>query len=113
MLPEAASREIYEAWHPSVENNVSTSDTPWAALVLRHLKPGELDDRSVLEIGCGRGELVRRLVGAVRGPRHLVAADFAQSAVQSAPLVAQWLPAGPWRAELAHALSGYLAVRTP
>ena len=83
MLPEAASREIYEAWHPSVENNVSTTDTPWAALVLQHLKPGELDDRSVLEIGCGRGELVRRLVGAMRGPRHLVAADFAQSAVQS------------------------------
>ena len=29
---------------------------------------------------------------------------IAQSAVQSAPLVAQWLPAGAWRAELAHAL---------
>ena len=33
----------------------------------------------------------------------------AQSAVQSAPLVAEWLPEGAWRAELAHALRGYLA----
>ena len=34
---------------------------------------------------------------------------IAQSAVQSAPLVAEWLPDGPWRDELAHALRGYLA----
>ena len=33
----------------------------------------------------------------------------AQSAVQSAPLVAEWLPESAWRAELAHALRGYLA----
>src|SRR5688500_13278460 len=31
-----------------------------------------------------------------------------QSAVQSAPLVAQWLPADAWRDELRHALRGYL-----
>ena len=36
---------------------------------------------------------------------------IAQSAVQSAPLVAEWLPAGAWRQELSHALRGYLAVR--
>ncbi|MBW9119387.1 TetR/AcrR family transcriptional regulator [Microbacterium trichothecenolyticum] len=34
---------------------------------------------------------------------------IAQSAVQSAPLVAEWLPEPSWRAELAHALRGYLA----
>lgn len=33
---------------------------------------------------------------------------IAQSAVQSAPLVAGWLPEPAWRAELAHALRGYL-----
>ena len=37
---------------------------------------------------------------------------IAQSAVQSAPLVAEWLPAGAWRQELSHALRGYLEVRT-
>ena len=31
-----------------------------------------------------------------------------QSAVQSAPLVAEWLPEDAWRTELAHALRGYL-----
>ena len=34
---------------------------------------------------------------------------IAQSAVQSAPLVEEWLPGNAWRVELAHALSGYLA----
>lgn len=35
-----------------------------------------------------------------------------QSAVQSAPLVAEWLDATAWRAELAHVLRGYLGGRT-
>jgi len=34
---------------------------------------------------------------------------IAQSAVQSAPIVAEWLPAEAWRAELEAALRGYLA----
>jgi len=34
---------------------------------------------------------------------------IAQSAVQSAPLVAEWLPEAAWRTELAHALRGYLS----
>ena len=34
---------------------------------------------------------------------------IAQSAVQSAPLVAEWLPEEAWRAELSTALRGYLA----
>ncbi|WP_106816045.1 TetR/AcrR family transcriptional regulator [Microbacterium timonense] len=34
---------------------------------------------------------------------------IAQSAVQSAPLVAEWLPDEAWRAELTHALRGHLA----
>lgn len=34
-----------------------------------------------------------------------------QSAVQSAPLVVEHLPAGVWERELAHALRGYLGVR--
>jgi AcrR family transcriptional regulator len=33
---------------------------------------------------------------------------IAQSAVQSAPLVAEWLPDPAWVAELTHALAGYL-----
>ncbi|WP_344783202.1 helix-turn-helix domain-containing protein [Microbacterium kribbense] len=36
---------------------------------------------------------------------------IAQSAIQSAPLVAGWLDEGAWRRELDHALHGYLQAR--
>ena len=36
----------------------------------------------MLEIGCGRGEFVQRLVDTLGAPRLFVAADFAGSAVQ-------------------------------
>jgi SAM-dependent methyltransferase len=81
MLPEARAREIYESWHPTVESDVCSGDPPWHTLVSRHLTQDDLADRCVLEIGCGRGELVQRLVQGAIGPRRLVAADFAQSAV--------------------------------
>jgi AcrR family transcriptional regulator len=64
-------------------------------------------------------ELARAISGGQRAgfvrpgePAELAAMVLliAQSAVQSAPLVAEWLPAEPWRAELAHALRGYLAL---
>jgi 2-polyprenyl-3-methyl-5-hydroxy-6-metoxy-1,4-benzoquinol methylase len=77
----ARARAIYEGWHASVEREVSAGVTPWHTLVSRHLTTSDLENRVVLEIGCGRGELVQSLIGGAAGPRHLVAADFAQSAV--------------------------------
>jgi len=67
-------------------------------------------------------ETARRLAGAqaagiVRAgdPAQLAAMVLliAQSAVQSAPLVAEWLDAESWRAELARALRGYLGPEAP
>jgi SAM-dependent methyltransferase len=78
---EGRSREIYEAWHPHVESD-ARDDAPWHDLIARHATADDVTDRRVLEIGCGRGELVRRLMSSGAAPRHLVAADFAQSAVQ-------------------------------
>lgn len=78
---EGRSREIYEAWHPHVESD-ARDDAPWHDLIARHATPDDIAGRRVLEIGCGRGELVGRLMSAGAGPRHLVAADFAQSAVR-------------------------------
>jgi len=78
---EARSREIYEAWHPHVESDAGAG-APWHELIARHVAPGDIVNRRVLEIGCGRGELVRRLTSTGAGPRHLIAADFAQSAVR-------------------------------
>ncbi len=66
-------------------------------------------------------ELVRSITagqsaGFVRAgePAQLAAMVLliAQSAVQSAPLVAEWLPAAAWRTELGHALAGYLGERS-
>ena len=63
-------------------------------------------------------EATRRLAagqasGAVRdgGPprRAAVVRLITQAAVQSAPLVSEWLPADAWRTELTAALRGYLS----
>jgi len=80
--PEATSRSTYETWHQDVHSEAAVADRPWHTLVFRHLRADDLAGRRILEIGCGRGELVRHLLGEAIGPRHLVAADFAQSAVQ-------------------------------
>ena len=62
-------------------------------------------------------ETARRIAAGQRAgfvrsgdPQQLAAMVLliAQSAVQSAPLVAEWLPERAWRTELAHALRGYL-----
>src|SRR6478735_304977 len=84
---------------------------------LRDTDP-ELLSRYVLErLGTSQraihADLARRIAAA-----GLAAADpdataamvllIVQSAVQSAPLVAEWLPDDRWRAELRRALAGYL-----
>jgi AcrR family transcriptional regulator len=89
---------------------------------LRETDP-ELFARYILErLGTSQRDILHRLVlvvtsgqslGIVReGDPHRIAAMvllIVQSAVQSAPLVAETLPPGAWEEELAHALHGYLA----
>jgi AcrR family transcriptional regulator len=67
-------------------------------------------------------ETSRRLAAAQRSgavrpgdPDRLAAMVLliTQSAVQSAPLVAHWLPAAAWREELTRALRGYLSPDAP
>lgn len=88
---------------------------------LRETDP-ELFARYILErLGTSQraihGEILRRIIdgqadGFVRAgdPSALAAMVLliAQSAVQSAPLVAEWLSGELWREELGHALRGYL-----
>jgi len=78
---ESLSRNVYETWHQNVASETAQADRPWHDLIFRHLRPEDLSGRRVLEIGCGRGELACRLASMPDGPRQLVAADFAQSAV--------------------------------
>jgi 2-polyprenyl-3-methyl-5-hydroxy-6-metoxy-1,4-benzoquinol methylase len=79
---EARSRSTYEHWHERVHAEDAAADQPWHALVQKYVRPADLADRHVLEIGCGRGELARALATSTAIPRRLVAADFAQSAVR-------------------------------
>lgn len=78
---ESLSRAAYEAWHRDVQSDTAVADRPWHELILRHLRPEDISDRRVLEIGCGRGELACHLSSMMTAPRKFVAADFAQSAV--------------------------------
>jgi SAM-dependent methyltransferase len=79
---EARAREAYEGWHRRVESETAAGESPWHHLVARQLTPALFSRSRVLEIGCGRGEFVRRLIDAFGAPRQFVAADFAASAVQ-------------------------------
>jgi ubiquinone/menaquinone biosynthesis C-methylase UbiE len=79
---ETRSREAYEGWHRSVESDAAAAESPWHDLVASQLSPALFETARVLEIGCGRGEFVRRLVDSLGAPRLFVAADFAGSAVQ-------------------------------
>ena len=77
----AAARSAYEAWHLDHEVDLAV-DTPWHRLLLRHIDLAhDFEDRSVMEIACGRGGLARLLAGEARRPRRFVAADFSQAAV--------------------------------
>jgi len=81
-IESSSARAVYEAWHPRVQSNTAEANRPWHKLLFRHVGPHDLVDRRVLEIGCGRGELVCHLARFAAAPRQLIAADFAQSAIQ-------------------------------
>jgi AcrR family transcriptional regulator len=91
---------------------------------LRETDP-ELFSRYILErLGTSQRGIHREISARVKGGQDggfIRAGDpdrfaamlllIAQSAIQSAPLVAEWLPPGEWRRELHAAVAGYLAVR--
>src|SRR5262249_30252737 len=78
---ESLSRNVYETWHQNVASETAQADRPWHDLIFRNLRPEDLSRRRVLEIVCGSVELACRLSSMTNGPRQIVAADFAQSAV--------------------------------
>ena len=67
---ETRSREAYEGWHRSVESDTSAAESPWHHLVARQLSPALFEKARVLEIGCGRGEFVCRLVDSLGAPTN-------------------------------------------
>jgi len=79
---DVQARTVYERWHERVQQDSATADRPWHDLVFTWLRPEDLAGRTVLEIGCGRGELACELAATDPPPVRLFAADFAHAAVR-------------------------------
>src|SRR5688572_15355464 len=74
----ADPRGDYDGWHARVAET-SALDTPWHRFVQESLDAGrDLDNRRVLEIACGRGELAEWCAAHGR-PSLFLAADFSMT----------------------------------
>ena len=75
-------RRAYESWHENLPF-APDQETPWFRMLASHLDPArDLADRTVLEVGCGRGELSWWLADRLAPPRRMIAGDFALTAVR-------------------------------
>jgi 2-polyprenyl-3-methyl-5-hydroxy-6-metoxy-1,4-benzoquinol methylase len=78
----ASARRAYDEWHLGVASSDSKADAPWHRLLFRYLDPSrDIAGRTVLEIGCGRGELAHHLTALPQLPRSYAAADFSCAAL--------------------------------
>jgi len=77
----------YEDWHAALDVDEGGT-TPWQQMVIQIAGP-LLQGAKVMEIGCGRGGFVPSLLAA--GARHVVAADFSETAVAKASAYASEL----------------------
>jgi ubiquinone/menaquinone biosynthesis C-methylase UbiE len=80
-MTDQVSRRAYESWHRDLPVD-DEAEMPWHRLLRQHLDLSrDVAGRTLLEVGCGRGDLSRWLASRPSPPRRLVAADFAVSAV--------------------------------
>jgi Methylase involved in ubiquinone/menaquinone biosynthesis len=79
-VEERSSRIAYDAWH-RLRPVDSDTDTPWHRLIKKYLRPADIDGKSILEIGCGRGGFSCWLAAHDPPPVQLAAADFSPAAV--------------------------------
>jgi len=98
---------------PLVHRLRDTDPELFARYILERLGTSQRGMHAALAVRIARGQEA----GFVRDgdPQRLAAMVLliAQSAIQSAPLVEEWMPPKAWRAELRRALAGYLAVEEP
>jgi 2-polyprenyl-3-methyl-5-hydroxy-6-metoxy-1,4-benzoquinol methylase len=75
----SALSHIYDEWHASIGPS-GEATSPWHEMVKRHLPV--MTGLTVLEIGCGRGEMTNWLVCQL--PDLAIGADFSSTAVRLA-----------------------------
>jgi 2-polyprenyl-3-methyl-5-hydroxy-6-metoxy-1,4-benzoquinol methylase len=77
-------QRLYDEWHDQHEVDAA-ADAPWHMMIRKHIVPArDLTNKSVLEIGCGRGGFSCWLAEHPDGPTQVVAADFSQRAIEKA-----------------------------
>ena len=82
MAVSECAKHAYDGWHERLSVD-SCSDAPWHRLVKRHLHLSrDVNDKRILEIGCGRGGFAAWLASQAERPAQIVAADFSSAAVQ-------------------------------
>ena len=73
----------YNTWHQdhSLDDDITAS---WHLFVKTSLQRKDVDQREILEIGCGRGGFSHHLANLQHPPRKLFACDYSTSALEIA-----------------------------
>ena len=71
----------YNAWH-KLHSNDDDVATPWHNFVLNEINETDIEEKMVLEIGCGRGGFAKYLVEKFTSIKLLYACDYSDLAVE-------------------------------
>jgi len=93
----------YNTWH-TLHNAENDIDTPWHNFVKKILSADDVNDKCILEIGCGRGGFSNYLVLAYPTVRLLYACDYSESALRIGKSKFSW-PKITWQQEDIQCLS--------
>jgi AcrR family transcriptional regulator len=94
---------------PLVERLRDTDPELFSRYILERLGTSQRAIHALLAAIVADGQATGTVRGGDAGAMAGMVLLIAQSAIQSAPLFAEWLDDDEWRRELAHALAGYLA----
>jgi len=79
------NQEDYDNWHAKIGKNrvLSEPSDPWHLLVLKHARMDkDIQVKTLLEIGCGRGGFACWLANQVERPKEVIASDFSKEALK-------------------------------